>query len=102
MLTPIENHYNMKIIGTMATRGDSHGTHGCLITLSKYTIFLFFLVVNIDQIGVHLMPMGVDRTWEIQGAKHIQVFGIEDKRQIINIVSSLVNGNCCLYKLCST
>jgi hypothetical protein len=48
------------------------------------------------------MPIGGDRTWETKGAKHIQVFGIEDKRQIITIVSSLANGNYCLYKKNST
>jgi hypothetical protein len=42
------------------------------------------IVVNIDQIGVHLVPSGGDQTWETRGAKHVQVLGIEEKRQIIN------------------
>jgi len=40
------------------------------------------LVVNTDQTRVHFAPTGRDRTWERKGAKHIQVLGMEDKRQI--------------------
>ncbi len=38
------------------------------------------------------MPTRGDKTWETKGAKHIQVFGIEDKRQITNVVSFATNG----------
>jgi hypothetical protein len=31
------------------------------------------LVVNSDQIGLHLMPTTQERTWENKGAKHIKV-----------------------------
>jgi hypothetical protein len=48
-----------------------------------------YLVVNIDQIGVHLVPTGGDQTWETRGVKHVHVLGIEDKRQILIVVSSL-------------
>jgi hypothetical protein len=51
------------------------------------------LIINTYQIEVHLVPTGRDWTWEIQGAKHVQVLGIEGKRQIITFVSSLVEGS---------
>jgi len=51
------------------------------------------LVVNTNQIGVHLVPTGRDRTWERKGAKHIQVLWIKDKRKIIIVVSSSTNGS---------
>jgi hypothetical protein len=51
------------------------------------------LVINTNQIGVHLVPTRVDRTWERKGAKHIQVLGIKDKREIIIVLSSLANGS---------
>jgi hypothetical protein len=47
------------------------------------------LVVNTNQIGVHLVPTGRDQTWETRGVEHVQVLGIENKRKIITIVSSL-------------
>jgi hypothetical protein len=50
-------------------------------------------IVNIDQIGVHLVPIGGDRTWERKRTKHIQVLRIEDKRQITTFVSSSTNGS---------
>jgi hypothetical protein len=56
--------------------------------LVKVYNILMCLVVNIDQTRVHLVPVGGDRTWETRGAKHVQVLGIEDKRQTIVIVSS--------------
>jgi hypothetical protein len=51
------------------------------------------LVVNTNQIGVHLVPTRGDRTWERKKAKHIQVPRIEDKRQITTIVSTSANGS---------
>jgi hypothetical protein len=51
------------------------------------------LVVNIDQIGIHLVPTIGERTWESKGSKHIQVLGVEDKRQVTIVVSSTANGN---------
>ncbi len=46
------------------------------------------VIVNTNQIGVHLVPTGRDQTWETRGAKHVHVLGIEDKRQITIVVSS--------------
>ena len=46
------------------------------------------LVVNTDQTGIHLVPTGGARTWETKGSKHVNVHGIEDKRQITVAVSS--------------
>jgi hypothetical protein len=93
----------MKRIGIMATRKDNNGTHGCLPCQSIQHIYIYiYMVVNIDQTRIHLMPIEGDKTWETKGAKHIQVFGMKKKRQIITIVSSLSNGNGCLYKFCST
>jgi len=51
------------------------------------------LVVNTYQTKFHLVPTWGDWTWERKGAKHIQVIGIEDKRQITEVVSSLANGS---------
>ncbi len=51
------------------------------------------LVVNIDQTKVHLVPTRGDQTWERKEAKHIQVLGIENKRQITIVVSSSANGS---------
>jgi hypothetical protein len=50
------------------------------------------LVVNNDQIGVHLVPIVRKWTWENKGTKHIKVLRMEDKRQIIIVVSSTVDG----------
>jgi hypothetical protein len=58
------------------------------------------LVVNIDQTRVHLVPIKGDQTWETRKAKHVQVLGIEDKRQITTIISSSTKGHCYLCKLC--
>jgi hypothetical protein len=40
------------------------------------------LIINTNQIGVHLVPTGGNRTWETRGVKHVQVSWIEHKRQI--------------------
>ncbi len=40
------------------------------------------LVVNSNQIGVHIIPTTRERTWESKGSKHIQVLGVEDERKI--------------------
>jgi hypothetical protein len=51
------------------------------------------LVVNIDQIEIHLVPTVGERSWENKGSKHIQVLGVEDKRQVTLVVSFATNGN---------
>jgi hypothetical protein len=38
------------------------------------------LVINNDQIDIHLVPITKKCTWESRGSKHIHVFGIEAKR----------------------
>jgi len=43
------------------------------------------LVVNSDETDIHLAR---ECTWESRGSKHIHVLGIEDKRQVIMVVSS--------------
>ncbi len=39
-------------------------------------------VINIDQIGVHLVPTIGERTWEMKGKKDIHVVRIEDKDKL--------------------
>jgi hypothetical protein len=63
-----------------------------VVFLAKAYNILVCLVVNIDQTRVHLVPTRGDRTWETKGAKHIQILGIEDKRQITSVVSFVTNG----------
>jgi hypothetical protein len=40
------------------------------------------LVINIDQISVHLVPTIGERTWEMKGKKDIHVARIEDKNKL--------------------
>jgi hypothetical protein len=47
-------------------------------------------IVNTNQIGVYLVPTRGNLTWETRGAKHVEVLGIEDKRQITIVVSSSI------------
>jgi hypothetical protein len=47
-------------------------------------------VVNNDQISIHLVFTIGKHTWENKGSKHVHVLGIEDKRQVIMIISSFV------------
>jgi hypothetical protein len=51
------------------------------------------LVVNTDQTGIHLVPTRGARTWEKKGARHVNVHGIEDKRQITVAASLSAKGN---------
>ena len=50
------------------------------------------LVVNMDQTGVNLVPVGT-RTYESKGAKEVKVIGAEDKRQITCCVASSLDGD---------
>jgi hypothetical protein len=45
------------------------------------------LVVNNDQTRIHLVPNGGERTWEPKGTKHVQMLGLEDKRQVTMVIS---------------
>ncbi len=49
-------------------------------------------MVNSDQIGMHIVSIVGETTWKSKGTKHIQVFGVEDKRQISIAISSIANG----------
>jgi hypothetical protein len=49
--------------------------------------------VNNDQIGVHLVPNGDEKTWELKGTKHVQVLGLEDERKMTMVVSSNITKN---------
>ena len=51
------------------------------------------LVVNTDQTEIHLVPTRGAKTWETKGYKHVNVHGIEDKRQIIVAVSFSATGH---------
>jgi hypothetical protein len=42
----------------------------------------------IKLIKIHLIPNGGEKTREPKGTKHVQVLNLEDKRQIIMVVSS--------------
>jgi hypothetical protein len=48
------------------------------------------LVVNSNQTEIHLVRNGGERTLEPKGPKHVQMLGLEDKKQITMIVSSSV------------
>ncbi len=50
-------------------------------------------MVNNIQTIIHLVSTIGERTWENKGSKHIQVLGVEDKKQVILVVSSVTNGN---------
>jgi len=50
-------------------------------------------VINMNQIGIHLLPIGGKRTWEKKGSKDIHVLGVEDKRKITVAISFAVDGS---------
>jgi hypothetical protein len=61
----------------------------CNVQIHKVPIFL---VVNVDQTGVHLCPS--DRhTYAEEGSKSVAVVGAEDKRQITVCVASSMDGD---------
>jgi hypothetical protein len=60
--------------------------------LKAYSIPPAF-VVNNDQTRVHLVPNGVERTWEPKGTKHVQVLSLKDKKQVTMVVSSNIVGD---------
>jgi hypothetical protein len=47
----------------------------------------------IKLIRVHLIPNGGEKTWELKGTKHVQVLGLEDKKQMTMVISSNATGN---------
>lgn len=49
------------------------------------------LVINADQTGVVLLPVG-KRTWNERGAKQVSVFAKDEKRQFTMMVASAASG----------
>ncbi len=60
------------------------------------------LVVNTDQTGIHLVPTTGKITQESKSLKHIQVLGVENKRQVTVVVSFASNGNLLLEQVVFT
>jgi len=56
-------------------------------------------LVNIDQRGIHLVPMVRERTWEKRGSKVVGVLGGDDKRSITTCVFSFVDGTLLPFQL---
>jgi hypothetical protein len=52
----------------------------CVVYITKVYDIPLSLVIDSDQIGIHLVPTSWKRTWKNKGSKHIQVLGIKDKR----------------------
>lgn len=50
------------------------------------------LMVNNGQTWIHLVPTIREWTWESNDTKHIKVLGMEDKKQITLVISSIVDG----------
>jgi hypothetical protein len=50
-------------------------------------------MVNTDQTGIHLIPIGGARRWAKKRSKHVLVHGQGDKRQIKVSVSSSIDGD---------
>lgn len=46
------------------------------------------LIVNTYQIGLHIVATSDEKAWETKGATHVDVLGMEDKRQVIVVVST--------------
>jgi hypothetical protein len=47
----------------------------------------------IKLIRVHLIHNGGEKTWEPKGTKYVQMLGLEDKKQVMMVVSSSAIGN---------
>ncbi len=54
-----------------------------------YDIPPSLIIIN-DQTRIHLVPTVGECTWESRGSKHIHIFGIENKWQVIMVVSSFL------------
>jgi hypothetical protein len=57
------------------------------------------LVINTGQTWIQLVPAGGALTWAENGSKHVQILGMEDKRQITFLVSSSAAGNLLPFQL---
>lgn len=51
------------------------------------------LFVNTNQTYIHLILRGGAYTWNVKGSKHILVYGVDDKRQVIVSTSSTTTVN---------
>jgi len=51
-----------------------------------------FSLLNIDPMGIHLVLMTRERTWEKKGSKDLGVLGGDDKKSITICVFSFANG----------
>ena len=47
-----------------------------------------YLVINSNQTGIHLIQSARRRTLNVKGLKDVKIIGLEDKKQIICIISS--------------
>jgi hypothetical protein len=52
----------------------------CVVYITKVYDITLSLVMNSDQIGIHLVLALQERTWKNKGSKHIHVLGIKDKQ----------------------
>ncbi len=57
------------------------------------------LFVNIDQIGMHVVLIAREKTCESKGTKHIQMLGVENKRQVVTVASLTIDGNLLLLQM---
>jgi hypothetical protein len=63
-----------------------------VVYLMKVYNITLALIVNSDQTNIHLIPTTKERTWESKGSKHVQVLGVENKRQITKVIFLATNG----------
>jgi hypothetical protein len=62
-----------------------HGLHGCLF--GEGTLHSTNICSKQQSNEIHLILNGGERTWEPKGIEHVQVLGLEDKRQITILIS---------------
>jgi hypothetical protein len=60
------------------------------------------MLINMDQRGIHLIPVGGARTWAEKGSKHVLVYGVDNKWQITCSISSSTTGNLLQFQLIFT
>jgi hypothetical protein len=63
-----------------------------VVYLMKVYNIILTLIIKSDQTSVHLIPTTRERIWESKGSRHIQVLGVENKRQITMVVFLATNG----------
>ncbi len=70
----------------------------CVYLVMVHKIFQE-LVVSIDQIGIHIVPIGGAKTWETKGYQHVKIHGMEGHHQVTMVVSSFANGQCLPFQV---